>query len=116
MTTRKKPNKPAGIPAIVHFHKDDSHQPVYSNVAQVLHTAYDFQFTFGQVDGSSNPSKIKAVATVMVSPQHAKQLANVLNKNVEKYESTNGIIATKLEGKTEYEGEFNIDFSDKKPS
>lgn len=95
MSSRKKPTNSAATPTKqdprrINFDKGDDHQVVYSNVIQVLHTPIDFQLTFGMVDASlkrpNNAATVKAVASIMLSPQHAKQLASVLIANVRKYE------------------------------
>ncbi|MEO5859882.1 MAG: DUF3467 domain-containing protein [Pyrinomonadaceae bacterium] len=115
MTTRKKPVKPVqkqNAPRI-NFEKGDDHQIVYSNVIQVLHTPVDFQITFGLVDASikrpENRAAVKAVASVMLSPIHARQLAELLMKNVAKYEDDYMKLDLKSKKAPEEEGGQYID-------
>lgn len=66
---------------------DENHKVVYSNVAQVLQNLYDFKITFGQITGMKNGRlQVLGLQSIILSPQHAKQLAKVLTENVEQYE------------------------------
>jgi Lhr-like helicase len=84
--TQKQPNKTA-VRAMPEFIADENHKTIYSNIVQVLHGVYDFQLTFGLVEGlQKGKMSVKALQTVVISPQHAKQLALLLAENVAKYE------------------------------
>lgn len=99
MAIRKKTHKPNTPVAtrnvskqIISFEKDEDYRFGYSNIIQVLHTAYDFQLTFGLVDAGQRvvgpTAKVTAVATIAMTPQHAKKFAEVLNQNIARYEAT----------------------------
>jgi hypothetical protein len=90
MTTKRKiqkqPNK-AVTATRPQFIADENHKTIYSNIVQVLHGVYDFQLSFGLYEGIQQGKPIvKALQTIVISPQHAKQLALLLTENVAKYE------------------------------
>ncbi|WP_297430602.1 DUF3467 domain-containing protein [Clostridium sp.] len=66
----------------------------YANTTSVEVSLYDFKFLFGiksnTANSEFNPNDINS--TIIMSPQHAKALVNVLNENVKKYEETFGHI------------------------
>lgn len=73
--------------------KKDSHFTAYSNALQVHITNWDFQFEFGEMQPvSSETVQIRPVATLIMSPQHAKAMAGILSKNVAQYEKDFGEI------------------------
>ncbi len=57
---------------------------VYGNVANISYSPYEMEMTLGLI--SSNYEGIKPVVNVRMSPQFAKELAEILLINVEKYE------------------------------
>jgi len=59
-------------------------QKVYSNTALVNFSPYEFEITLGL--GSSNYDGVKPAVNVRMSPQFAKEFANVLQENVDLYE------------------------------
>ena len=66
---------------------------IYSNVIQVTVSVFDFRLTFGErLSSTQERFEIKAVARVYMSPQHAKSVAMVLTRQVEKYEQQFGSI------------------------
>lgn len=67
---------------------DDVLKGVYSNMAQVGHTAEEFILDFMNI---FPPSGILA-SRVIVTPGHAKRIANALADNIKKYEQAFGKI------------------------
>lgn len=65
----------------------------YSNSIKLQNSLYDFQISFSNVL-EATPEKFSArvVATVLMSPQHAKVFSRILQRNVEKYEQQFGPI------------------------
>lgn len=93
MTTKRKTPKKANVTQIPkrglapEITNDANHQVVYANVVQVLQNLYDFKLTFGQITGTKNGRlQVLGLQSIIVSPQHAKQLAKILVDNVEQYE------------------------------
>src|SRR5437764_87120 len=62
----------------------------YSTMAQVTHTAEEFWIDFFAV--LPTPQVARLLARIIVSPEHAKRLANALTDNISKYESKFGVI------------------------
>jgi flagellar protein FlaG len=65
----------------------------YANSVQVRVSLWDFFLLFGTINQSA-PDKVSIsnFQGIFLSPQQAKALANVLNQNVQQYESTFGEI------------------------
>ncbi len=73
----------------------------YSNAANVIHSPHEFILDFALfLPGDRR----KVVSRIITSPAHAKQLAEALNRNVEKYEETYGVIEV---GKGDIEPDFS---------
>jgi hypothetical protein len=65
----------------------------YANSVQVRVNLWDFFLSFGVLDQTSPDNvQIHNFTGVYLSPQQAKALANVLNQNVQQYESAFGEI------------------------
>jgi hypothetical protein len=62
----------------------------YSTMAQVTHTAEEFWLDFFAI--VPNPQIARLLARIIVSPEHAKRLAQALADNVSKYEAKFGVI------------------------
>lgn len=93
MTTKRRTPKKANLTpverriSIPEITYDENHRVVYANVVQVLQNLYDFKLTFGQITGMKNGRlQVLGIQSIIVSPQHAKQLASILSTNVEQYE------------------------------
>jgi hypothetical protein len=69
--------------------RDEELKGAYSNLMQILHTKEEFVLDFFL---SAPPQGILA-ARVMVSPAHAKRIAQALAENVKKYEEKFGAIS-----------------------
>ena len=72
----------------------DNFVRVYANSAQIEATAWDFRIIFGELRKSGDQDKkiIEQSVEVIMSPQHAKVLAEVLSKQVGVYEKRMGDI------------------------
>ena len=71
----------------------------YANSVQVRVSLWDFFLMFGTINQTAPDSvSIQNYQGIFLSPQQAKALANVLNQNVQQYESAFGEI--KLEPQT----------------
>jgi len=90
MTTKRKTQKQSNTQPVYKTPEiayDESHKVTYSNVAQVLQNLYDFRLTFGLLSGKKNDrTQISGLQTIIITPQHAKQLAALLTENVRIYE------------------------------
>lgn len=61
---------------------------MYSDGVRMSISAYDIKLTFVVNESlPNNDTLITELITVVLSPQHAKELATTLTKNVEKYEN-----------------------------
>jgi flagellar protein FlaG len=71
----------------------------YANSVQVRVNLWDFFLLFGTIN-QSTPEQvtIQNFQGVYLSPQQAKALANVLNQNIQQYESTFGEIRLEPQG------------------
>jgi len=66
---------------------------IYSNSAQLDVTPWDFRLTFGELKPEANkPPKIEQLVGVVMSPQHAKALVQILSTFVQEYEKNVGEI------------------------
>ena len=67
---------------------------IYVNSAQVRVTPYDFQLLLGQTTepGPGNTIVVNNLVTVVMSPQHAKALADILSRHVQAFEILMGQI------------------------
>jgi hypothetical protein len=74
---------------------DPSAPIIYTNSIQVRASVHDIMFYLGLAD-PANPDDVKTrlVGRVIMSPQHAKALAVILNKHMEAYEAAFGPIPT----------------------
>lgn len=75
------------------IHKAEDYREGYANSVQVRANLWDFFLLFGMMNQTSPDSvKIHNFQGVYLSPQQAKALANLLQQNLEQYESTFGEI------------------------
>lgn len=68
---------------------DEALKGVYSNMAQIAHGPEEFVMDFANVV----PPTAQLVARVIISPSHAKRLAQALSENIKKYEEKFGTIS-----------------------
>lgn len=87
--------------------KDDEATGTYSNLVMITHSASEFVFDF--ISMMPAVPKAKVVKRLVMTPDHAKRLANALNENVRKYEAENGTISTSAKDK------FDIPFNYRGP-
>ncbi len=64
---------------------------IYSNLAVITHSNAEFVVDFVRVMPGVPKAKVKS--RILLTPQHAKRLANALMENIMKYEAVNGVIA-----------------------
>lgn len=69
----------------------------YSNLVMITHSPSEFIFDFIAV--MPGLPKAKVVKRLVLTPDHAKRLANALNDNISRYEKQHGQIKT--DGKPE---------------
>jgi hypothetical protein len=79
-------------PEDLNFVRSDKFMKVYANNAQFEMSIWDVRLTFGDMTVSEGKGIVEQAVTVVMSPHHAKALANVLINNVEKYEQRFGEI------------------------
>ncbi len=63
---------------------------IYSNFVIVVHSASEFVIDFAKIMPGMPKGKVNA--RILMTPQHAKSLANTLNDNIGKYERSYGTI------------------------
>lgn len=87
-------NKPKGKPIEIEL-KEEEASGTYSNLVMITHSPSEFVFDF--ISMMPAVKKAKVVKRLVLTPDHAKRLANALNENIRKYESEHGTISTKQE-------------------
>jgi hypothetical protein len=65
---------------------------LYANNVQIEFTPWDFQLTFGDMLRDNTKMRIEQSACVLMSPQHAKALSQLLARHVREYEQRIGDI------------------------
>ena len=84
------PNQPGPR---ISMNKTPEYREGYANSVQVRVNLWDFFLSFGVLDQTSPENvQIHNFQGIYLSPQQAKALANVLNQNVQQYESAFGEI------------------------
>src|SRR6185369_3784601 len=72
----------------------DQYREDYANSVQIRISVWDFLLVFGRISQTAADSvNIHNATGVYMSPQQAKALKNLLQQNINKYESTFGAIA-----------------------
>ncbi len=69
---------------------------VYSNFFMITNSAAEFILDFGRILPGLPEGKI--YSRIILTPQHAKQLVESLQKNIDTYEKQNGEIKTVKKG------------------
>lgn len=71
--------------------KSESTPTIYANNVEIQQSSFDFRLRFGLVE-SATPElvRVRDVVTVYMSPQHAKSVADLLNKQLVAYEKSFG--------------------------
>lgn len=74
----------------------------YANSVQLRVSLWDFYLLFGNIQQDSRPGhvSIRSFQGIYLSPQQAKALLNVLQQNVQQYESAFGEIRLEPKGDT----------------
>jgi hypothetical protein len=73
--------------------KEDEATGTYSNLVMITHSPSEFILDFIAV--MPGLPKAKVVKRMILTPDHAKRLANALNDNVARYEKEHGAISSK---------------------
>ncbi|NBB77308.1 MAG: DUF3467 domain-containing protein [Bacteroidetes bacterium] len=73
--------------------KEDEATGTYSNLVMITHSPSEFVFDF--ISMMPAVKKAKVVKRLVLTPDHAKRLANALNENIRKYENEHGTITIK---------------------
>ena len=84
----------------------DENPPVYANNVTLEMTPWDFKLRFGEVvEITEEKLRVLERVTVVMSPQHAVALAEVLARNILAYEKNVGPIP-RPKGSVQAEGKF----------
>jgi len=81
-------------------------QGIYSNIAVINHSPSEFILDFTRLLPGMQSAKVHA--RIIMTPQHAKMLANALEQNITKYEAANGTIKAEEGAHSEQMG-FRLD-------
>lgn len=90
----QKPKNKKGKPIEIELDKEET-TGTYSNLVMITHSPSEFVFDF--ISMMPGVPKAKVVKRMVLTPDHAKRLANALNENIRKYEKENGQIKSKKE-------------------
>ena len=84
---------PQQLPTKVQLTNAADYRERYANSVQVRVSLWDFFLLFGTINQTAPDSvSIQNYQGIFLSPQQAKALTNVLNQNVQQYESAFGEI------------------------
>lgn len=73
--------------------KEEEASGTYSNLVMITHSASEFVFDFISV--MPGVPKARVVKRLVMTPDHAKRLANALQENVNRFEQEHGTITEK---------------------
>lgn len=77
----------------INLTKSSDYRDNYANSVQVRVNLWDFFLSFGLLEQRApDEVEISSFQGIFLSPQQAKALANVLNQNIQQYESAFGEI------------------------
>jgi len=93
-TMDQNPKKKKGKPIEIELGKEEA-TGTYSNLVMITHSPSEFVFDF--LSMMPGVPKAKVVKRMVLTPDHAKRLANALNENIRKYEAEHGQIQTTKE-------------------
>mgnify|MGYP002632267605 FL=1 len=63
---------------------------VYANLAMIAHSSSEFVIDYIRLMPGVPKAKVKA--RIVITPEHAKRLLHALEENIQKYETTFGVI------------------------
>lgn len=86
MTSSEPPKKRQ-----IKLHVPQELSAVYSNLAILSNTRHEFIVDFAQVFPQDTQAKVQS--RVILSPQHAMLLRNLLQRQIERYEAQHGAIS-----------------------
>ena len=73
--------------------KSENFVSLYANTAKVENTFFDFKIIFGQIlNASEQTLVVEHLASVIMSPQHAKTFHSILTDQMKRYEEKFGPI------------------------
>lgn len=90
MNPKNKSNKAQNIEIEL---KEEEATGTYSNLVMITHSPSEFVFDF--ISMMPAVKKARVVKRLVLTPDHAKRLADALNENLRKYENEHGQIVTK---------------------
>jgi flagellar protein FlaG len=80
-------------PSKIQLSNTGDYREAYANSVQVRVSLWDFFLSFGTINQTAPDAvSIQNFQGIFLSPQQAKALANVLNQNLQQYESAFGEI------------------------
>lgn len=79
--------------------RSDKYVTLYTNQVELGYSAWDVQFSLIQVHGRSSDVVGEEIATITMSPQHAKAMVIPLLNTIIQYETKHGVI--QIPGQTE---------------
>jgi len=80
-----------------HYHKAPNFLSVYANSARLLVSPWDFRFIFGEIEEATGEClDIREDVRVTMSPEHAKAVFQMLERNIRQYEEKFGEIKQPL--------------------
>jgi len=93
---------PPHPPPSVELQNSPDFRDAYANSVQLRVSLWDFYLLFGNIQQDSRPGhvSIRNFQGIYLSPQQAKALLNVLQQNVQQYESSFGEIRLEPKGDT----------------
>jgi hypothetical protein len=71
---------------------DENVPNIYTNSTQMRVSVHDFVLTLGVAEPFGEENRTRAVARIIMSPQHAKAVTEILQKQLRLYEETFGPI------------------------
>lgn len=90
MNPKNQPNKGKNIEIEL---KEEEATGTYSNLVMITHSPSEFVFDF--ISMMPAVKKARVVKRLVLTPDHAKRLADALNENLRKYENEHGQIVTR---------------------
>jgi len=111
MATKLKKNNPL----VKNFSEIEDIPTIYANNVEIMTSIYDIRIDLGLVTSlntETNELFIEKQAKIFMSPQHAKDFLNVMEKQINNYEKNFGKIPPNTTEKLEVVGAIPIPVSD----
>jgi Protein of unknown function (DUF3467). len=71
-------------------HRAADYRSIYANSARLRTSLYDFSFVLGEISADDDKLECEDRVQIVMSPQHAKVLLAILDRNVRAYEEKFG--------------------------